>query len=227
MVVLITICKKYGKYSNYLSIIIHVLIILLLVKYLSSPAELAELAVEMRSHFPPSPASHSLGLVVVEKFTVLISALETLFKTLILSPSVTDEYRWKVFEEFKIVEPQEISLEEVNSLHTLEKLQYLNSLVSAPFEYSEELQYKINNEVIHWIMNGFQLFTSDILYSSNQLSKACKTPLYTKTFLAVASFIARSNNGTPLNIALPWIFQYLFHPHFLCNLIASDIWYIL
>ena len=204
LVVLVSICKKYAKWIQNLT-------------------RLAELAVGIRKQLPPSPSSHNLGPSSVEAFSAIIPALETIFKVLLVAPNVSDDFRWEVFQLFRISRLEDISLFPA-MLDGLENLQYLNSLLSTNVTLSASLLEKINSECIPWVFNGLLVFSADVLYSSNQLCKASKTPLYTKTFIALASFLVRCSQQRSLASSVSWILNYALHPHYLCNLMASDLW---
>ena len=111
-----------------------------------------------------------------------------------------------------------------NNIKSLEKLQFLNSIISYSTNYSHDLLIKMT-ESINWIMNGLQLSSSDVLFSINQKTRTSKTPLFYKTYMAVASFFIRLANENLFTYALPILIKYSFHPHFLCNLLAIEIWY--
>lgn len=182
------------------------------------------MGVEIRSHFPPSPSSHSLAPSAVEALSCILHLLDSLFKVQIMSPSIDEKSKWNVFNEFSIIDPKNVNLQELPNLYALEKLQYLNGLIACPFKFSSDLLQKISSNCLHWIMNAIQLFTSDILYSSHQLCKFSKTPLYTKTFMAISGFFIRCCKENSFHFCIPWIIEYIFHPHFMCNELATELW---
>ena len=186
------------------------------------------MAVNIRSEFPPSPASHSLGSSAVEAFSAIVPALETIFKVILGGSGVEDHQRWTLFEAFQIKKMEEFDPRDTCTSYALEKLQYLNALITTTnYTFSPELLTRLNQECMDWIFNGLQLFTADTLYSSNQLCKTSKSPLYTKTLMSLLGFLVRCSQQGVLSSCVPWIIRSVLHPHFVCNLLGMDVWQFL
>ena len=185
-----------------------------------------EFTIGLRSQLPPAASSHSLGAAAIDVFTAFSPALETVYKVIISAPTVTDEFRWNFLKLLQIPDLYTLNSNDLNlsnNLHSLEKLQFLNSIISYSSNYSHDFLIQMT-EAIHWIMNGLQLASSDVLFSINQKTRTSKTPLFYKTYMAIASFFIRLANENLFTYALPILIKYSFHRHFICNLMAIEIW---